>query len=922
MIKFSVEGKIAKKKRAFSILRTNMIKKEKLHINEQLNYEAFLKLYSKYGIDLSEEEFAYVFLDYSIEDYRSVKAGYNYPILKNEQIDELYIELLKIYLIKDLELEKGEPISATRLEQIYNHIPTNLSLVLFAEKVLDVSPHSVACIKSNHSKNATIFNKTNNLYFTDKDFNYLKAIASRQIEKRKKLERQLKDAIAIDMNLHMKDKVTCEQFNELYDLYGKGNYTEYEFGRRILGLSETKARNLINKKIKDAGIWKNEYISLDYILELRKKTIEEEKLHINDQIDYKRFKEIYAKHSGILSEIEFAEKVLDISRNSYRELRKRKQKLKALENSHKENDEKENYKSRIFTDIEVPESFWEETRNNIKKSENVYRWKKISYEEFLKLYRKYGYVAWDVDFASKVLQIRPDEFRKLKTGEYLTNRIFISDKEDDYNAEDLRKLRDVVISENKLHIGDSISGKRFEELYNKYGFGMSQKFFGEKILDIESYRIPVILRDETDNSCILTKEPITNEYIKALRNTIFKSGEHHKGDMISYNEFLRLYEIYGGKLSEVQFAKKVLFINNPSLKNIRTDPERKREAEIFCGLKVSDSYIEKLKQNAIKNYLLYSKLRITPAFFNRIYKKSKTILSPADFAKRVLDISQQVYYKSCVKHENESFIILSETETPDNKDKFWSRQEKRLTALLISGYSYREIEAATNFTASSVRKAVDENYQKGVDKIAVRDNYIKSRIKFDKPIEQERIGNFEITSNYLESIKDKIKSEEEFLAQENACRKILDEFKETKNSRKVVNSYVSASIQKFSENFSEMTEANLEILQLALEFLDNNNQEHNQFFINACINKKAFKRANGFISYCLENPDLSQADKENLENLRKQVRDSIRIDHAIHLLRKGTNIKAVMYATDLNEIDVIRLKRNLENSKMADLEKE
>ena len=57
--------------------RKQMIKKEKLHIQEGLFKEKFENLYNKYGLGFSEKDFAWAFLDIDETNY------YNLEKMKN-----------------------------------------------------------------------------------------------------------------------------------------------------------------------------------------------------------------------------------------------------------------------------------------------------------------------------------------------------------------------------------------------------------------------------------------------------------------------------------------------------------------------------------------------------------------------------------------------------------------------------------------------------------------------------------------------------------------------------------------------------------------------------------------------------------------------------------------------------------------------
>jgi len=163
---------------------------------------------------------------------------------------------------------------------------------------------------------------------------------------------------------------------------------------------------------------------------------------------------------------------------------------------------------------------------------------------------------------------------------------------------------------------------------------MSPKDFAFEILDIKDNNLNLILRDENRGTQILTNEKVSSEEIKSLRKRLFRIGEHCKGDRIDYKEFLRLYNLYGGILSEKQFANKILFISSDKLVDIRNNLEKC--AEIFCRAKFSDAYIANLKAKIVKENLLFYKQPVTLAFLNKLYKSANTIMSKRVFAKEIL----------------------------------------------------------------------------------------------------------------------------------------------------------------------------------------------------------------------------------------------------------------------------------------------
>lgn len=895
-MEFSVERSINTKKRQTKVLRQEMIKKEKLHIHDIIDYQQFLELYNQYGQGLSKEDFGEIYLDLSRGDYYSLKKN-RCRILKNEEIDDEYICFIKQYVIKNFGLEKGKTVSYEEIQQMYQSIFTKLSETLFAEKILDISSHSLSCIKYDKTDRATIFTSTDDTYFR-------KEIPEKAIRKeirRKTREanyaiKEIKNTVAEDRKLHIGDKISYSQFQEIYEIYGKELYTEYDFAKTILGISEGKAKNLIHKKIEEVEIWKNETLDLDSLLEIREGVIKSEGLHIKDEMTYEQFQRLYEKYAGKLSEEMFAEEILDISRVGFKNLKKGK-----------------SPNSIILGDIDISEEIKEKVCQEIKKNEHIYKGKRISYEEFLYLYRKYAFVIKEIDFAEKILKINVTQFRELKKGKCKTTRVFNTDDFEVYDERELKQLRDIVIKENRLHIGDSISGQKFQRLYDTYGFGMSKEVFGEKILDMKPYRIPVILADSNENTIILLNEKVSKDEFKRIRTRFLKSREHCIGDMINYKEFTRLYQQYGEKLSEVQFAEKILFITNDNLKAIRQNAKTGRETAIFGNLRLSDAYMAKLKARIIEKYALYFRQNITPEFFDKIYQETNTIFSKADFAKKILEVSQQSYYKMYVARMSETFVILGISGELKNKRNFLEMQTEVLKTLLEKGYDYQSIAKETNLTEKQVEQKANNFYDEGIaDRQVSIQNYIYHQLKDGQRLDKNRIEEEDKT--YILQIKEKIAKDKQFEKLEDRCIDIVDDFKETKRSREQIMEYIKLCQERYAEDLKNMPRKTMETLQSVLEYLDSTNMTYNTFFIKACISQKNYTSANGFITFCMQKPDLTVQEKKDLQELRTMIREAIKINEARELINLNRSIPEIMMQTGMNEVDIVKMKKHIQAS--------
>ena len=875
---FSVEKNINVKKRQLKVLRQEMIEKEKLHINDSINYEKFLELYNEYGKELSQEDFARIYLDISISNYYNLKSKKEIKILKEEEIEDEYICRIKLYIIKNLGLTKETPITYEQFQQIYNSIPTKLSEVLFADKILDITYNALAKIKNNKLKRTKIFQKIDYIYFD-------KEISEKTIIEKSKyysnIVKQLKNNIAQDRKLHIGDKISYTQFQEIYQIYGE-DYTDKDFAVTILGISEEKARKFLNKKIKEVEIWNNEILDLDSLLKIRKNVINEEGLHIKDKITYEQFRNLYEKYAENLPEKIFAEEILDILEYGFRALKKGKfQKLI------------------ILTDINISQELENEIGRQIKENENLYRGKEITYEQFLELYKKYAYVMGEKEFAEKILKMN---LNSLKSGITKVSKVFYKEEFKEYDELEIKQLGDIVIKENKLHIGQSISGETFERIYKKYnGFGLDKKSFGEKILDIKAYKISSNLKNNNKKVIILSNEIVSEDEIKNLRENFIKSREYGIGDMIDYKEFTRLYYKYGGKLSEKEFAENILFITKNNLKLIKSFKTEK--TAIYGIFKLPDTYIANLKANVIEKYSLYHGQRMTPDYFDKIYEETKTILSKKVFAKKILEVNIQDYYNVFGAKKSKTFGILGISGDLKNKKIFSDKQNKLFSALLEQGYDYKIIARKCNLTVRDVISKANRLFEFGfLDKEQVTETYIKRQVINGEKLDEK------ITKGY-EKLIEEIQL---FKKLEERCGETIKSGK-TENRNKQLIKYIDLC-QKLYNNFNEMSFKTVGTLQNVLKYLKWTKMSDNLFCIKACISKKDFKSANGHITFCMNNPKLTLEEKKKLQELRTAIVEAKRKDTAMQLIGLGYPIEEIMRITGVREVDIREMKKNMRNT--------
>ncbi len=322
----------------------------------------------------------------------------------------------------------------------------------------------------------------------------------------------------------------------------------------------------------------------------------------------------------------------------------------------------------------------------------------------------------------------------------------------------------------------------------------------------------------------------------------------------------------------------------------------------------------KLKARIIEKYVLYFRQNITPEFFDKIYQETNTIFSKADFAKKILEVSQQSYYKMYVARMSETFVILGISGELKNKRNFLEMQTEVLKTLLEKGYDYQSIAKETNLTEKQVEQKANNFYDEGIaDRQVSIQNYIYHQLKDGQRLDKNRIEEEDKT--YILQIKEKIAKDKQFEKLEDRCIDIVDDFKETKRSREQIMEYIQLCQERYAEDLKNMPRKTMETLQSVLEYLDSTNMTYNTFFIKACISQKNYTSANGFITFCMQKPDLTVQEKKDLQELRTMIREAIKINEVRELINLNRSIPEIMMQTGMNEVDIVKMKKHIQASR-------
>ena len=201
---------------------------------------------------------------------------------------------------------------------------------------------------------------------------------------------------------------------------------------------------------------------------------------------------------------------------------------------------------------------------------------------------------------------------------------------------------------------------------------------------------------------------------------------------------------------------------------------------------------------------------------------------------KILEISRQVYYKACISGENDTFRILSVSGSMENKPKFEAKQSERIQIMLGNGSSYTDLLASSNLLEEDLKEKIktSSNLQ------LAKNNYVLDIVRNNQNAEEEMINLLGITDEDLEIAKEKIKQETNFLKLQKRCFDIIDDMKETKHSKQIINDYINSCQKTYEKDLTKMPYNTLEILNSVLEYTATTNIEDIKFFIQACITKR------------------------------------------------------------------------------------
>lgn len=440
-----------------------LVKKEKLYIGKPITLEELRRLYETYGNGLSEDDFATKILQINSQQYGRLSRGayHEMPILAQYPINPKDITKLRALIIKKEGLKVEESIDKKRFEKLYETYGGPLTVEMFAEEILGMSP-GCEVLKVKAKKE-----------LSDEEKEKIKSVVLTDIEISQEFIAEMQALIMKEKNIKAREPLTIERIRELHQEYCPV-LPERTFATVLLDIPYDNYIGVRNQNNTTESFVSFPIQEFDFA-SIRTKIIKEKKLHYYDNITYQtlqRWHQEYAKESD---EKEFAEKVLDIT--SYA--------LKGIKRA-KEEDNSKQPGTNILKKEPLPteKDIWR-MRYSIVEEYSLHARDFIKYADFQRIYDKYGGILPDYMFAEQVLTISREQLRNMRKDHEKESMVFGQVK---VPEREIENLISIIFYDPSILYGESVAPTQFYNLYNRTPHCLTPIQFSEKILGISKRR--------------------------------------------------------------------------------------------------------------------------------------------------------------------------------------------------------------------------------------------------------------------------------------------------------------------------------------------------------------------------------------------------------------------------------------------------
>lgn len=534
----------------------------------------------------------------------------------------------------------------------------------------------------------------------------------------------LRERVILEENFHIGDSINKEDFERLYQKYG-GMLSEEMFAEEILDVTYIGVKNM--KKGGNSIILTNIDIPKEWVEQVRQRMIRENSFEQRNLLEREKIDKLYQKYGYILSKKQFINFILDT-------IDTRNKRITILRNEK-------------TTDFD-------ELRKRVIAESHLHYDEKMEYFRFKELHTKYAPNVREYIFAKEVLDMPKSAYDniKAKKGEEFTH-ILLEEKLPD--EEEIQKIKETVIKENKLHRKDKINYEKLKEYHLKYGGIMPEDMFAERILDVKKVSLKKIRPNQEQKkkqkeTKILFNTEMPKEKIQELKRKIIGEKGLYNSKEISKQEFEEMYGNYEHILAESEFAKEILGVNNQSFNNLKKGTNKKviividtqerkrltRQEILYEEIKILVDSGQTIKQIQKKTDLpkeeikeIISKIRAERhdqekeqiekqgvQFFEKLEKNSKRILKGfvyseknIDSIRRYLDICEKLFENGKLEKPNLDLI--------EECIEFVQGGQEEIEFFAKLCISFREYQKANGF----ISRNIDNEGIKQAEKLKLRE---------------------------------------------------------------------------------------------------------------------------------------------------------------------------------------------------------
>ncbi len=689
-------------------------------------------------------------------------------------------------------------------------------------------------------------------------------------------------------------KMSYDRFQELYVEYGEG-YEEIFFAYAFLDIEELRYKKSYKEKQSPAMVLTRQAVleNPNDLLELRKKIIYDEGLHINGSIDFKRFCELYAKYGAGMSDIVFAGEVLDISSRAF-------SRIKGTTRS-----------TTIFADVEITEEDIIKLRDKIAILNKLEGGQVLEYEKLQAFHKKYAPELLERDFAVDVLEVKAESYRYCANG--TNNGITILTSK----VTNFELLRNKVIREQKLHYDDQIDYARFQQLHQRYAPNMSEVVFAEKILDITSSNFSRMKHREGKIRILLSAILPSKQETSKLREKIIRENQIKAMDPINLEELQNLHEKYGGIIPFSMFAIDVLLMSDQFLKGLKQENKggKKPTACVLLRYEMPLEEIQQLKNTIREENNLKEPKSMNKTEIEELYKRYGGIMPFNMFLRGILGI-QRKSFENLKYGVHPSAIVCVRDGLDDN-------EVSEVNRLLARELSDKKISQSMDIPVAFLRMEMKKLSNAGR---LYQGSYWSERVgylvteKKKKPLEvATELGVqlkdvSELLRTYKEEKeKEKIRkkkiernSKKRTEMKEKAMRAILEI---TPRSQKTIRTYVNEC--RIMIEAGEFEEEDLEFLGECMTNIQCN-YEDIEVFSRMCVSFRKYSLASKFIGENINNSSISKEERERLQMLNDNIRYAVKREMALSMICNGeTDISRIMEKTGALEVDIVKMQKRI-----------